>query len=114
MGKEHARHLLGVVKQYYKVIDHLGAEKYGSKFSGIGLEWNYDKRRVHLSMPGYVPEALVQFKKERPSNLQDQPHKNIHPKSGQAQQFVEDAPETVSATAEENTFIQQVVGKFLY
>ena len=74
---EHAQHLLDVVKQYYKVTSDLGTEKQGSKFIGITLEfeWDYEKRRVHLSMPGYVPEALIRFKKERPSKLQDQPHK---------------------------------------
>ena len=83
VGEEHARHLLDVVKQHYKVTDDLGTEKQGSKFIGITLEWDYDKRRVHLSMPGYVPEALCSpIKKGRPSKLQDQPTKNVPPKFG--------------------------------
>ena len=65
-------------------------------------------------MPGYVPEALVRSKKRRPSKLQDQPTKTVPPKYGQAQQFAEGAPESVPAMAEEKTYIQQVVGTFLY
>ena len=101
VGEEHAQHLLDVVRQYYKVTDDLGTEKQGSKFIGITLEWDCEKRSVHLSMPGYVPEALIRFKKERPSKLQDQAHKNIPPKYGQTQQPVEESPEVVPATAEE-------------
>ena len=79
--EEHAQHLLDVVKQYYKVTDDLGTEKQGSKFIGITLEfeWDYEKRRVHLSNQGYVPEALIRFKKERTSKLQDQPHTKFSP-----------------------------------
>ena len=69
--EEHTHHLIDVVRQHYKVTDGLGKEKQGSKFIGITLEWDYEKRRVHLSMPEYVPEALVRFKKERPSRPQD-------------------------------------------
>ena len=61
--EEHAQHLLDVVKQYYKVTDDLGTENQGDKFIGITLEWDYEKRHVHLSMPGYVPEALIRFKR---------------------------------------------------
>ena len=65
-------------------------------------------------MPGYVQEALVRFKRERPDRPQDQPHKHVSPSFGKSQQYVEDAPESFPATAEEKTYIQQVVGMFLY
>ena len=61
--EEHAQHLLDVVKQCHKVTDDLVTEKQGSKFIDVTLEWGYEKPRVHLSMPGYVPEALIRFKK---------------------------------------------------
>ena len=115
VGEEHAQHLLDVVRQHYnKVTYDLGKEKQGSKFIGIALEWDYEKRRVHLLMPACVQEALVRFKKERPARPQDQPHKDAPRKYGQTQQFVEETPESIPATAEEKTYIQQVVGTFLY
>ena len=101
VGEEHAHHLLDVVKQYNKVTDDLGTNNQGIKFIDITLKWDYDKRRVHLSMPGYVPEALVRFKKERPSNLQDQSRTKTSSKYGQTQQFVKDALESIPATVEE-------------
>ena len=61
VGEDHAQHLLDVVKQYYKVTDDLSTENQSDKFIDITLEWDYEKRRVHLSMPGYVPEALIRF-----------------------------------------------------
>ena len=114
VGEEHAQHLLDVVRQHYKVTDDLGKDTQGSKFIGITLEWDYPARRVHLSMPGYVQEALIRFKKEQPHKPQEQPHKHVSPAFGKAQQYIEDAPESVPATAEEKTYIQQVVGTFLY
>ena len=61
VGEDHAQHLLDVVKQYYKVTDDLSTETQSDKVIDITLEWDYEKRRVHLSMPGYVPEALIRF-----------------------------------------------------
>ena len=96
------------------MTDNLGKETQGNRFIGITLEWDYPNRRVHLSMPGYVQEALVRFKTERPDKPQEQPHRHIPPTFGKSQQYIEDAPESVPATAEEKTYIQQVVGTFLY
>ena len=65
-------------------------------------------------MPWYAQEALVRFKRERPDKPQEQPHRHISPAFGKSQQYVEDAPESFPATAEEKTYIQQVVGTFLH
>ena len=110
--EEHAQHLLDVVKQCHKVTDDLVTEKQGSKFIDVTLEWGYEKPRVHLSMPGYVPEALIRFKKERLSKLQDQPHKNTLPKYGQTQQFVEETPESILATVEEKLTFSRSFERF--
>ena len=38
----------------------------GNYYLGMTLEWNYHKiyseRNIRLSMPGYVKEALIEFK----------------------------------------------------
>ena len=33
----------------------------GDKYIGITLDWNYSKRELRTSMPGYVKKALKQF-----------------------------------------------------
>ena len=85
------------------MTDDLGRETQGNKFIDITLEWDYQKRRVHLSMSGYVQEALVRFKKERQNKPQDQPHQYVPPTFRKSQQYVEDAPESIPATAEEKS-----------
>ena len=57
VGREHADHLLSVLKEHYKVT----TDWTGSRYIGIHLDWDYVRRRVHLSMPGYVAKALKQF-----------------------------------------------------
>jgi hypothetical protein len=32
------------------------------------MDWDYDKREVHLSMPGYVQKALKRFQHENQTN----------------------------------------------
>ena len=50
VGKEHIDHLLSAIKTEYTIeVDWTGG-----LYCGIKLEWNYDKRYVDISMPGYV------------------------------------------------------------
>ena len=56
-GEEHAKHLLSIIQQNYKCK----AEWDGSRYLGLTLDWDYQKREVHVSMPGYVHEALQRF-----------------------------------------------------
>jgi hypothetical protein len=53
-GKEHAMHLIKILKQNYKI----SGEWLGTKYIGISFDWDYNNKRVHLSMPGYVSKAL--------------------------------------------------------
>ena len=114
VGDEHAQHLLDLVRSHYQVTDDFGKENQGSKYCGITLDWDYENRRVHLSMPGYIEEALVRFKKERPKRRQNQPHKHVPIKYGQKEDIVEEENQSEAATKEEKTYVQQVVGTFLY
>ena len=60
VGKEHADHLIKVLKEHYEVAEDWDGEKY----CGITLDWDYIKRKVHLSMPGYCEEGLSRFRHE--------------------------------------------------
>ena len=53
-GKEHAQHLMNVLKQDYEVSEDWEGEKY----IGLTIDWDYENREVHISMPGYVSKAL--------------------------------------------------------
>ena len=55
--KRDAQHLMETLKRYYPVSE----DWKGNRYIGITLNWDYQKRQVHLSMPGYVERALKQF-----------------------------------------------------
>ena len=69
VGKEHAQHLLDTVRKYYKC----SCDWAGERYCGLTIKWDYHGRKVHLSMPGYLPKALLRFKHPIPATPQDQP-----------------------------------------
>ncbi len=48
VGKEHAMHLINILRQNYEISEDWTA----SKYIGIMFDWDYANKRVHLSMPG--------------------------------------------------------------
>ena len=44
VGKEHVHHLLKFIRENYTVSRYC----YGSKYSGISLDWYYDSNTVHV------------------------------------------------------------------
>ena len=73
VDKEHADHLMVILKEDY-AISH---EWEGSRYLGMNLDWDYDNRKVHLSMLNYVGEAIKPFHRPHPKKPQDQPYQ-IH------------------------------------
>ncbi|KAL7487795.1 hypothetical protein ACHAW6_013376, partial [Cyclotella cf. meneghiniana] len=69
VGQEHALHLKSILEEHYT----LSTDWKGTRYIGLSLDWEYTQRRVHLSMPGYVSQALKQFQLHKPSSPQHQP-----------------------------------------
>ena len=86
----------------------------GEKYVGISLDWDYANGEVHLLMPGYVSEALACFKHVCSKKSGDQPYIHVVPNYGAKVQYAANEDTSRLATKEEKTFIQQVVGTFLY
>ena len=82
-GKEHAQHLMDVLKKHYEVTEDWDGERY----IGITLQWDYDRRKVHISMPGYKEEALTEFGHKTPSRVQHSPYPHTPPKYGATTQY---------------------------
>ena len=110
MWKEHAEHLLRTLRKDYTVTDDWKGEKY----NGITIDWDYVKRQVHLSMPGYAKAALQQFNHPAPEKQQDSPYLYTPPKYGQRVQYATKATDAPLLDSAGKKFIQQVCGKFLY
>ena len=85
----------------------------GKKYCGITLDWDYDRRKVHLSMPGYCREALILFRHER-RKVMDQPHEHAVPAYRAKMQYAKDAGSSAKLGPEGKLFVQQVTGIFLY
>eukprot|EP00978_Attheya_sp_CCMP212_P042683 scaffold264557_cov29-Attheya_sp.AAC.4 len=78
-GKEHTLHLIAALESTYKITQDWTGELYIS----ITLQWDYTKREVHCSMPGYVKAALHKFQHANPSRPQDYPYPWVAIRGGQ-------------------------------
>jgi hypothetical protein len=110
VGKEHADHLVSVIKENYEVTEDWD----GKRYLGLTFDWDYEDRKVHLSMPDYIPDALKRFKRERPNKLQLQPHPHVKPNYGAKIQYAKAEGDEELVGKDEKLYIQQVCGTFLY
>jgi len=110
VGKEHAEHLVSAIKNDYEAT----VEWEGTKYLGLTIDWDYEKREVHVSMPNYVKEACIRFKHENPKRTQDQPHQHAVPVYGATIQYAKDPDKSRELNKEEKRYVQQVVGTFLF
>ncbi len=110
VGEEHAQHLLSVVRQYYKC----SCDWKGERYCGLTLKWDYEGRKVHLSMPNYVTKALTRFQHPPPQKPQDQPYPHVKPTYGATQQFARPDDDSPPLDKAGKKFIQEVCGVFLF
>jgi len=110
VGEEHAQHLLDAIKENYEC----SSDWEGERYLGLTLDWDYEKREVHLSMPGYAQEGLTRFKHEMPARPENQPYQHVVIKYGAKVQYAPAADTTRLLDKQEKKFVQQVIGTFLY
>ncbi len=58
VGKEHANHIMSVLKEFYKVEEDCT----GSLYCRITLDWHYEDRYLDILMPNYVQKQLLKYK----------------------------------------------------
>ena len=109
VGKEHADHLIGVLKEFY-VVDKGWEVK---KYCRITLDWDYIKRQVHISMPGCCDEELTRIQHEL-RKIMDQPHENVAPVYGATIQYAKKIDTPTKLGLVDTKFIQHVTGTYLY
>ena len=110
VGEENLQHLIAILRESYEI----SIDREGKRYVGIHFDWDYNKREVHLSMPGYVKKALKRFQHQTPTKPQNQPHPHIPPKYGAKVQYAEPEDTTPKLNKEEKKFIQEVTGTFLF
>ena len=113
IGDEHAEHIISVVKKHYEITHNLNKENQGTRYCGVTMDWDYDKRELHLSMPLYVTKDLQRFKHEL-TKIQNQPYPKVLPNYGTKVQLTQDIDKSPLVSKEDKKFIMQVTGIFLF
>ena len=110
-GRQHAQHLIDTLKKHYKIT----VDWEGKLFCGIHLKWDYDKRTVDLSMPGYVEKALQCFNAQcKTTKPEHSPHKWNKPRYGGHQQLTDKPDSNPKLIPAQRKLCQEIVGTFLY
>ena len=65
-------------------------------------------------MPDYCQKRLSMISTQKPKKPQHQPYPHVEPTYGAKQQFSQPEDQSPSLNADDKTFIQEVVGVFLY
>ena len=110
VGKQHADHLCDSIRENYSITEDWAGELY----CGITLKWDYIKRTVDLSMPGYIAAALHKFQHPTPPRAQHAPHKWTEPVYGATQQLTPPADTSAALQPAAINRIMQITGTLLY
>ena len=86
----------------------------GSKYVRITLDWNYDGRKLHLSIPGYIAEAVIRFGHKIPTKRQESPHPIAPVKYGKKTQYAKNPYDTPLLNDKGKNYILRVYGTLLY
>ena len=110
VGKEHADHLIACIKEKYQLTE----DWTGDLYCGINLEWDYRKRTLDISMPGYVKRQLLKYKHIVAPRPQHCPYSPEPRKYGSEAQAPPPPDTTRTLDKEEIKKIQRIVGSILY
>ncbi len=80
----------------------------------MNMDWDYNGRKVHISMLNYFSKSLTRFQHQAPSKLQHQPYPHVKPNYGVKAQYTEDTDTSELLPKEDKKFIQELIGTFLY
>jgi len=107
INKDDLDHLIQTLEKNYDVAVDLDEKE----FVKIELDWDYENKRVHLSMAPYLQKALRQFDNIVLTKRHDSPYPHIEPKYGAKQQYTE-YDTSAPVGNDEQKRVQQVTGKF--
>ncbi len=110
VGKENALPLLNTIQKYYKCSCNWDSERY----CGFTIKWDFEGRKVQLSMRPYVKKALQSFQHPPPMKPQHQPHPSVKKTYGVKVQYAKPPDEAPQLDKVGKKFIQEVVGVFLF
>ena len=108
-NKADADHLLTALKTHYSLtIDWTGGD-----YCGLTIHWNYERRYVDISMPGYI-DKVVQLHELTPLKPTNTPHTYNIPAYGKKTQLANPPDDTPTLPPDRKRRIQSIVGSLLY
>eukprot|EP00804_Cyclotella_cryptica_P000181 CCRYP_017464-RA/>CCRYP_017464-RA protein AED:0.35 eAED:0.34 QI:0/0/0/1/0/0/3/0/357 len=110
VGIKHEHHLLQTINKHYEMSQDWKGERY----LGLTIAWDYTLQQVQLFMPGYCKKAGHRFHHPVPIKPQHQPYPHTPRTYGAKQQFVDTSDDSALLSNTDKTFIQEVIGVFLY
>jgi len=111
IGKEHLNHLLCALESKYKITK----DEEATQFCGIiSLNWNYRKRSVTLSMPGYIKKLLHKLQYKPATTPEHNPHTYKPPTYGKKVQHTTRPDTTPPLPPERKTRVHKIIGSLLY
>ena len=57
MSESNLQHLITAVRELYTIT----IDKSGTLYCGLTMKWDYKRRHVNISMPGYIERTLAEF-----------------------------------------------------
>ena len=109
-SKTDANHLLNALTQHYSIT----TDWTGSNFCGLTIKWNYPKKYVDISLPGYVTKILKKFNHPLPDKPQYAPHKWSEPIYGKHIQSAIQTDTNPILSKKDIKYTQAVTGSLLY
>jgi hypothetical protein len=104
-----AHHLRNALLRHYEITTDWD----GTVYSGITLDWEYNKRTCDISMLGYITNVLNKFQHDTPTTTQHTPSRYVTPVYGAKMQYAtQDETPPLADTA--CTTIQNITGSVLY
>ncbi len=101
VNKDGVKHLISSLSQDYTIDTNWE----GTRYLGITLDWDYLQRKVHLSMPEYIENALIRFGHKKLDKPQMQPYPHTTPTYGATIQYAKAVDTSPAVTkAEEKSF----------
>ena len=111
VGKEHADHLIGALRQQYSKVE---VDWTGGLYCGIKLNWNYNERWVDTMMPDYVTKKLTQYNHPKPKRPQHCPYTPAPVQYGRKTQTPIPTDDSPPLDKDGKKRIQGIIGSFLY
>ncbi len=108
--KADADHLMTCLKEHYAVSE----DWEGTRYVGLTLKWDYDKRTCIISMPGYIARVLQRFQHPKPSHSENAPHASQPPQYGQKVQYASPPDRSPVLDAANRKQVQEIIGCLLY